>query len=444
MKQLSIAQRIWLSFFLLVFVVGLSVVVIYPLSMREALTDETYRLIEEQQELILQGTSPEQQLPDSSMNFIERREATRSVGHLLLGNQSFLLKGDVVPDVVLSKIWENVSTLDGQVGEFQLTYREASLFYIIRPIEVNGNPTYLVSYMWDTYRDQLVQRLWERLIWIFLIGILISIIPAIWLSNYLRKPLVVLGERFEQIGNRDWKEPLQLKGDQDFELLSNQFERMRQNLIRNDESQKMFIQHASHELKTPIMTIKSYAQSVKDGVMPEKDLEGMMDVILQQSGRMEERVKDMIYFSKLDMLQDTEPDAVKIRFGTLLDEVLDRFRYQREDLSVVLEGEEVVFHGDRKQWEVVFENLIQNAFRYASSYIEITADQKDGRTYMLVKNDGERIPEEDLDGLFEPFQKSNKGQFGLGLAIVKRIVELHNGTVEVQNHQDGVWIRMVI
>ncbi len=444
MKQLSIAQRIWLSFFLLVFVVGLSVVVIYPLSMREALTDETYRLIEEQQELILQGTSPEQQLPDSNMNFIERREATRSVGHLLLGNQSFLLKGDVVPDVVLSKIWENVSTLDGQVGEFQLTYREASLFYIIRPIEVNGNPTYLVSYMWDTYRDQLVQRLWERLIWIFLIGILISIIPAIWLSNYLRKPLQVLGERFEQIGNRNWKEPLQLKGDQDFELLSNQFERMRQNLIRNDQSQKMFIQHASHELKTPIMTIKSYAQSVKDGVMPEKDLEGMMDVILQQSGRMEERVKDMIYFSKLDLMQDTEPDAVKIRFGTLLDEVLDRFRYQRDDLSIILEGEEVVFQGDRKQWEVVFENLIQNAFRYAASYIEIMSYQKDGRTYILVKNDGELIPEEDLDRLFEPFQKSNKGQFGLGLAIVKRIVELHNGTVEVQNHQDGVLIQMVI
>ncbi|MCF6136166.1 sensor histidine kinase [Pseudalkalibacillus berkeleyi] len=442
--MLSIAQRIWLSFFLLVFVVGLAVVIIYPLSMREALTDETYRLIEEQQNLIIQGSDPEQELPDSNLNFIERREATRSVGHLLLGNQSFILKGDVVPDVVLRRMWENASTLGEQAGEYQLTYRDASLFYVIRKIEVNGTPTFLVSYMWDTYRDQLVQKLWERLIWILIIGIIISIIPAIWLSNYLRKPLKVLGKRFEQIGSRNWKEPLQLKGDQDFELLSNQFERMRQSLIRNDQSQKMFIQHASHELKTPIMTIKSYAQSVKDGVMPEKDLEGMMNVIIHQSGRMEERVKDMIYFSKLDTLKDSEPNAEIIRFGTLLDEVLDRFRYQREDLRIHIEGEGVTFKGDRQQWEVVYENLIQNAFRYAESFIEIKAINQNGHTWMEVRNDGERIPEEDLAHIFEPFQMSHKGQFGLGLAIVKRIVELHNGNVEVQNYKDGVSITMII
>ncbi|WP_349409583.1 HAMP domain-containing sensor histidine kinase [Pseudalkalibacillus sp. SCS-8] len=444
MKKLSIAQRIWLSFFLLVFVVGVSVLIIYPLSMREALTEETYRLIEEQQMRIMAGSSPEEDLPESDLNFIERREATRSVGHLLLREQAFLLKGDDVPDPVLNRFWEKAISFRGEKGEFQLTYRDASLFYIIRQVEVNGTQTFLVSYMWDTYRDQLVQRLWERLIWIFMIGMLISIIPAIWLSNYLRKPLQVLGERFEQIGNRNWQEPLQLKGDQDFELLSNQFERMRQNLIRNDQTQKSFIQHASHELKTPIMTIKSYAQSVKDGVLPEKDLEEMMDVILNQSSRMEERVKDMIYFSKLDTLQDIDPHTEPIRFGTLMDEVLDRFRYQREDLAILLKGEEVIFQGDRKQWEVVYENLIQNALRYAESYIEVNAYEKDGKTIMDVKNDGEPIPDEDLEHVFEPFQRSHKGQFGLGLAIVKRIVELHNGTVEVQNQKDGVIIRMII
>ncbi len=445
MKKLSIAQRIWLSFFLLVFVVGLCVVIIYPLSMRETLTDESYRIIKEQQNLILEGpTGPEQELPDTNLNFIERREAARSVGHLILGDQSFVIKGDNVPETVLRNMWEKAIFLEKDEGDFHLSYRDATLFYVIKPIEVNGNNAFMVSYMWDTYRDQLMRRLWERLIWIFVIGIAISIIPAILLSNYLRKPLRALGERFEQIGNHNWREPFELRGDKDFQQLSEQFERMRQNLIRNDQSQKRFIQHASHELKTPIMTIKSYAQSVKDGVFPEKDLEEMMDVIISQTSRMEERVKDMIYFSKLDTLQDAEPKKETFRFGSLIDEVLDRFLYQREDVQIRMSGEEIELNGDRSQWEVVFENIIQNALRYAESHIDITCEKSEGKTVMIVHNDGDPIPEESLERLFEPFQKSHKGQFGLGLAIVKRIVELHNGTVEVQNNENGVSIIIVI
>ncbi|WP_257349447.1 sensor histidine kinase [Pseudalkalibacillus decolorationis] len=445
MKRLNLAQRIWLSFFLLVFVVGLFVVIIYPLSIREALTEESYKMIEEQQERIIKGpTSPKEELPESNLNFIERREAIRSVGHLLLGNQSYLLEGDFVPAEVQHTIWEKAISQQENNERYQLVYRDASLFYVIEKIELNGNNAFLVSYMWDTYRNQLVQQLWKRLIWIFGFGILISIIPALWLSGYLRKPLKALGERFEQIGHRNWKESFRWTEDQDFQKLSDQFERMRQNLIRNDDSQKRFIQHASHELKTPIMTIKSYAQSVKDGVLPEKDLEGMMNIIIEQSDRMEERVKDMLYFSKLDTLVDLKPKKSEIQFGSLVENVVDRFWYQREDLDIQIKGESVTFKGDPDQWEVVFENLIQNANRYAKTYIKISAVQLAEKTEMVIKNDGERIPLEDLERIFEPFQKSQKGQFGLGLAIVKRIVELHNGTVELHNHEDGVVIRITV
>lgn len=109
-----------------------------------------------------------------------------------------------------------------------------------------------------------------------------------------------------------------------------------------------------------------------------------------------------------------------------------------------MSGEEIVLNGDRSQWEVVFENIIQNALRYAESYIDITCEKSEGKTLMIIHNDGDPIPEESLERLFEPFQKSHKGQFGLGLAIVKRIVELHNGTVEVQNNENGVSIIIVI
>ncbi len=153
--------------------------------------------------------------------------------------------------------------------------------------------------MWDTYRDQMVNRLWERLIYILLLTSGLSLLPAIWLKHYLRQPLIVLGNHLDQIANRDWQEPLKWKGDEDFQRLSDQFEKMRQNLNIYDRAQKTFIQHASHELKTPIMVIKSYAHSVKDGILPKENMEKTMDVIIEEANRMERRVIDMLYYTKV-------------------------------------------------------------------------------------------------------------------------------------------------
>lgn len=448
MNKTNLTERIWLSFIALILLLGILIAVIYPLSIQGTLTEETYQIIYQEQNRFINPLS-EDVFPDpdeEQQGFIERREASRSVGHALIMNQEGRYRGDPIPEQVFKEMATNAYHQVEEYSRYQLKYEEATLFYVIQKINPADDDAYLISYMWDTYRNQMVQQLWQRLLLILLIAGAVSLFPALWLTRYLRTPLIVLGKRFEQIAKRNWKEPFKWEGGKEFETLSNQFELMRQNLIRYDEGQKTFIQHASHELKTPIMIINSYAQSVKDGMMPKGDVNETMDVILHEAQRMDKRIRDMIYFSKLDTLKDdklSQRDEL-IRFGTLANEIEERFRYQRDDVHIIIRGEDVSFPGDNEQFIIVLDNLVQNAIRYAKDTIIIEAKRWDDATVISVYNNGQKIEDIDQKKLFEPFQKGSEGEFGLGLAIARQIVELHDGTIVAKNVQDGVVFTMTL
>ncbi|MGJ9382957.1 sensor histidine kinase [Salipaludibacillus sp. CF4.18] len=439
MIRLNLTQRIWFSFISILLLVALLIGIIYPISLKSALTEETYRIIEQEQTRSANPQGEHLVPPQSEIDFIERRDAERSVGHLSLMNEFGTYVGDPVPSEVLREMGERAQNQMTRKGRYELTYNGATLFYVVFKVYTTEGEAYYISHMWDTYRDQMVSRLWGRLSYIMLFASLMSLVPAFWLKYYLKQPLTSLGAHFEQIAERNWKEPFHWEGDEDFEKLSNQFEKMRQNLIKYDAVQKTFIQHASHELKTPIMVIKSYAKSVKDGILPRDDIEHTMDVIIEESNRMEKRVKDMLYYTKLDSLNGAPVENDYFPFGSIAYLVEERFRLAREEVAISVEGGAVKLKGDKELLTVLLENLVENALRYAVDAIKISAKEvKNGDIHIQVWNNGENIPVTELEHIFTPFRKGNKGQFGLGLAIVKRICELHNGYPKVENKEDGV------
>ncbi|SDY45713.1 two-component system, OmpR family, sensor histidine kinase CssS [Evansella caseinilytica] len=444
MIKMNLTQRIWISFIAIILMVGLLIGIIYPISLKSTLTEETYRIIEQEQ---LRFSDPYGEYlipPQSEVDFIERREAERSVGHLFLMNQYGKLEGDPVPTEVVLEMSERAHNQMTRRGRYELTYNGATLFYVVYKVYTTGGEAYHISFMWDTYRDQMVNRLWGRLSYIMVLAGILSLIPAFWLKHYLKQPLTSLGNHFEQIAKRNWQEPFHWEGDKDFEKLSEQFEKMRQNLKRYDAAQKTFIQHASHELKTPIMVVKSYAKSVKDGILPKENLEKTMDVILEESNRMEKRVKDMIYYTKLGSFKEAPMNKELFFFGAIAYGIEERFRLQRDNVRIRVNGDNTEIYGDRELLGVLLENLVENALRYAESWIEIAAEEEEDLVTISVMNNGEQIPESEIEHIFTPFRKGNKGQFGLGLAIVNRICELHGGYPTVFNEAAGVRFTMVL
>jgi len=435
MIKWTLTKRIWLSFITLILIIGLIVGIIYPFSLEKALKEDSFQLIKREQSRYIIPYISNYSNDDKNNGLIQTQHSARDVGHLIVKADTLpTLIGNPIPVSMLNRLIKQAEQQKSEIGDYQLNYEKTTLFYIVHKVQ-NG---YVISFMRDTYTKEMAKKLWTKLFYVFLLAVLIALILTVWLTRYLKSPLVALGNQIEEIAKLNWKKPFEWKSGDEFQKLSDQFEHMRQNLVRYDTSQKHFLQRASHEMKTPIMVIQSYAQSVKDGMYPKEQLAGTMDVIIDEAALMEKRVQKLLYYTKVDSLRDESPEIRSISFGDLAETIISRFSATLPSIKMTVEGANTHISVDEEQWLIVMENLVENALRYAKDEIKLWALTRKDVQEIHIQNDGEPIPEEDLADLFKPFTKGIKGQFGLGLAIVKRIVDRHDGQISVNNTSEGV------
>src|SRR5690606_11696213 len=117
-----------------------------------------------------------------------------------------------------------------------------------------------------SYRQDLVKTLFKRLALVMFIVSILSWIPAALLSKYLSNPLVALEKKVKKLANYEWNEPIDVDREDEIGRLGKSIEQLRNQLIYQAEMQKSFLQNISHELKTPVMVIRSFAQAIRDGI----------------------------------------------------------------------------------------------------------------------------------------------------------------------------------
>ncbi|EOD00184.1 sensor histidine kinase [Caldisalinibacter kiritimatiensis] len=214
---------------------------------------------------------------------------------------------------------------------------------------------------------------------------------------------------------------------------------------RLESMRKEFVANVSHELKTPITTIKSYTETLLEGAVEDKQLASQfLNVINSESDRMARIVRDLLQLSNLDYKQ-TKWNKVTIPVKEMLEEIYLKMKISAQEkgqtLSLNIEDDmpEVIF--DKDGFEQVILNIVSNAIKYTpnNGNIEIKAFTQDDNILIKVKDDGIGIPKEDLDRIFERFYRVDKarsrelGGTGLGLSIAKQIVEAHNGEIQINS-----------
>lgn len=281
--------------------------------------------------------------------------------------------------------------------------------------------------------------LFKQLLFILIVVILLSWIPSIWLAKYLSRPLVTLEKHVKQISKQDWDDPVIVDREDEIGKLGHTIEDMRQKLIQKDETERTLLQNISHDLKTPVMVIRGYTQSIKDGIYPKGDLENTIEVIEGEAEKLEKKIKDLLYLTKLDYLLRQERQYGTFDIQEVIKEVVERLKWSKKELNWKIDlEEETMLTGDQEQWSKLLENVLENQIRYAETCIEISVRSTKKHTLITIKNDGPHIEEEMLSSLYEPFNKGKKGEFGIGLSIVKRILTLHHADMTIRNDQTGV------
>lgn len=428
-------------------ILGLSIILalLFPIILREFFTNEVYSTIEGAQYNIINKRlfknleveySNEDELDIRSVTHIQvPREGINEASRLKMAKA---INSSEVDKQFFEQIIKQGKSQSVLSKRYVKKLGEKKVFYDITKYNNKNKSGFLISYMWDTYRNSLLKALLQKLMLITFVAVVISLIIALTLAKYITSPLIKLERNVKKIAEKQWDEAIIFDRQDEIGSLAKSIEHMRKELIKRDESKQWMLQNISHELKTPVMVIRSYSEAVGDGIFPKGDLKSSMRIISGEAERLEKRIKDLLYLSKLEYLSSHEAKYESINIKRVIEDVYDRLKLTNENLSWNINLLDINFQGIKEQWVVVIENILDNQIRYARKEIKISIEQRDNSAFIVIHNDGEEIPREDISKIFNKFEKGKAGKFGLGMAIVKYIVEYHKGEIYAINENEGV------
>ena len=436
LKPKRLMWKIWMLILLIIVTLALMILLTIRSSITQFIDEQVYETLQDV-DYYLGNTNELDNYPQNPIEYDRRQQESRSVNQLIFLPNGRIIYGSA-PLELTNRMYQEALNQTSDVEKYQTTIDGEDVYYILRQNEYDGTLIYQASYAWDAYRRELVSTLYWRIS--ILIGIisLLSLIPALWMSRELTKPIVEMERAVEKISNRQWETALPLDRQDELGQLAHSIDAMRKELKEQDLAQQALLQNISHDLKTPIMVIRGYAQSIGDGIYPTGDLKGSAEVIDEEASRLEKKVVDLLYVTKLEYFKGQEMKLEPINLDKLTDLLVARFKL-RGNLDWVISGEGGEIMGDGEQIRVAFENVLDNALRYAETTIRIHLSRDIKGVEVVVSNDGPPV-DESLD-LFHQFSRGKQGKFGLGLFIVQRIMTLHKGEVSLRNTGDGTAVR---
>lgn len=324
--------------------------------------------------------------------------------------------------------------------DFLFSDEEPGSFYIVSD----------VNRLMPQTKNSLIQAIGSVVIVFLVTGIFL----IIWMYAGIMKPINKLKQATRRVKEGDLDFRLEKTGEDEIGELSADFEEMRAHLkteidtrIQYEEDLRTLIGNISHDLKTPLTTIKGYAEGMMDGVAdtPEKQ-EKYLRTIRSKAEDMTRMVEELALYTRIDCKSypyHFEKVRLKEFFADCIEE--DEPELEQRNIKISLadrlsEDDEV--YADREQLKRITMNIIGNAVKYLSKDSgEITITLIDELSYIRteISDTGAGIPKKDLPHIFERFYRGDtsrntgKGGSGLGLAIVKQIVEDHGGTISAKS-----------
>ena len=283
-----------------------------------------------------------------------------------------------------------------------------------------------------------------------MIGVLSMLVPIVVLvtlvnflfTRFIYRYLDKISDAMQKVADGDYTVRLDAEKDQPFRELYRNFNTMAEELGGVEMLKNDFINGYAHELRTPITSINGFAEMLlnDDGTLSREEKRSYLEIIASESRRLADLAGNSLLMSRLDT-QKIIPD--KKPFS--LDEQLRRCsillsgQWTEKELDMTMDLDEAVYVGDYDLMQHLWINLLTNAVKYTpkGGSIAVTLKNEEKFIAVSVADTGKGIPPEDRERIFDKYYQTDKSHskrgLGLGLAICKRIVQLCNGTLEVES-----------
>ncbi|WP_339161660.1 ATP-binding protein [Siminovitchia sp. FSL W7-1587] len=215
---------------------------------------------------------------------------------------------------------------------------------------------------------------------------------------------------------------------------------------RLEKMRSEFVANVSHELKTPITSVKGFAETLLDGAMDDEELlHDFLNIIHKESVRLHRLINDILHLSKIEQHLVT-PIVEEVNVTEVIRNVAETIRKEVKTKGLELElpdNTNVWVEGERDRIQQIILNLVSNAVVYTpeGGKISVSVSERENEVDIRVQDNGIGISKKDLPRIFERFYRVDKarardsGGTGLGLAIVKHLIESHHGSIKVESEE---------
>lgn len=278
-----------------------------------------------------------------------------------------------------------------------------------------------------------------RLFIVFLIGAGVAVLLSYFLTSRLVTPLSQLKRQLKKIEKRQFDDIERIKATGEIKEVEQSVFEMAGELQRYMNSQQTFFQNASHELKTPLMTIQGYAEGIRDHIFEAEDEEKGLEVMVSEVNRLKTIINEMILLAKLDS-EPTVYQPEKVNVSMLIDRIVERVVPLVNEKEITLHHEVedgLILLADEEKLLRALLNLVFNGIRHARAQVQISVYKKQRNMIIEVADDGKGVAEELRPNIFHRFVKGKDGETGLGLAIARAIIQQSGGKIRVDDSELG-------
>ena len=264
-------------------------------------------------------------------------------------------------------------------------------------------------------------------------------------AHFLVRPFKRLLRSFDRVAQGDLDADISEDAYSETRQMSQAVQKSLRKLKAVDQSRQEFVSNVSHELKTPITSIRVLADSLMgmEDAPVELYREFMAD-ISDEIDRENQIIEDLLTLVRMDKSAESQMNISQVHINHELEMILKRLRpiAKRSNVELILESiREVTADVDKVKLNLAVTNLVENAIKYNidSGWVRVTLDADHKYFYVKVADSGIGIPEDSVDHIFERFFRVDKarsrevGGTGLGLSITKNVIQMHHGVIDVES-----------
>lgn len=287
---------------------------------------------------------------------------------------------------------------------------------------------------------------------VWLSAIVAVIVAAIIIYYFARRmiinPLNEINIAARRLAKGDVGKRVKITSNDEIGELANSFNVMAEAIEESDKNRRDFISNVSHELRSPITSIKGFVAGILDGVIPKDKENYYLNIVYDEIKRLSRLVSDLLDISAMEEGK-FKLNMVEFDINILIKQCIANFdgkiRNKGVNVEVTFGREHEFVYADRDRLIQVLTNIIDNAIKYSNDdgCIKITTNDKGSNVYVSVFNNGPLLKSEELARIWDRFYKSDKARInkestGLGLPIVRLILAQHGEDIWVNNEKDGV------